>query len=821
MKRKKRLWPNLCCVALAWMVASTVALADERAPVIAVTPFKQYFDMGNGWDRQIVTVRDQVVAELVRDYDCVVLNRSCSYSLALEDAVKRLSAISELEFKPEALYGTDLSFTGIFQPGVTNVECVLRMADLRAGKSGASQTITVGVRSIAGCAPLIARAIAQAAGIAQRAEPRPPEAAPNVRRTWTALPFAVTVGRQSLLERGGGLGAELRLRAEAVVQQDTRVRLVDHAALDAVLKEHVSAGQDDGADFGRVSRLVGADRVLLGLISAEPGTSLRVDLLAVDAQSTEVLAAHTSRCATPDALGQEVEKAAGALLKSVSAPSALAPASAEQRAREAHLCLDSAAADAGTGSLSGNLAVMEYAEMAYLVARDNPEVIGAIVKTLSRCTVAKHAMPKAVKVRIAEVADKLIRPYPEIADSPEILLARAKAHVASGQYASGYRLIDRYAKAYPAQMGEDARRVMGECHLELGRPREALACLDKDDDHFLALQIRARAKRALGDEAGEFEVMGTMTHFQLSELLGRYLELLAKNKGPGAAVAFINESMRKDAWLSPRTDIQFLLAKYSLAAGDRAGAALLCQRLWDEGKANNWSWYYVDNNATFKKQLEELKAQAGESDEKWLKACEVKPFPAACALYIQPLGTLDTNLLEQTRASVQEFFGARTEILPVIELTKDEPSYIKESNKYDAARLLPDTLKRLKVPADALAVAMVTRENICADGYAWIYSRRVKNGILCSCFVWLKQNQKVRQICLRNSVIGNISNTLALKGRFPCITASTGDATSSLKMKVAFCADVQEKYKALDLSEEQLKSLELFKAAGATIVTKP
>ena len=60
--------------AMSVLIATVVvaAQAAERVPVVAVTPFKQFFDMGRGWDAQVMAVRDQVVAELVRDYDCVV-----------------------------------------------------------------------------------------------------------------------------------------------------------------------------------------------------------------------------------------------------------------------------------------------------------------------------------------------------------------------------------------------------------------------------------------------------------------------------------------------------------------------------------------------------------------------------------------------------------------------------------------------------------------------------------------------------------------------------------------------------------------------------
>jgi uncharacterized lipoprotein YajG len=45
--------------------------------------------------------------------------------VALEDAIRRFSAISEQATQPEALYGADYAVTGMFQAGVTNIECVL------------------------------------------------------------------------------------------------------------------------------------------------------------------------------------------------------------------------------------------------------------------------------------------------------------------------------------------------------------------------------------------------------------------------------------------------------------------------------------------------------------------------------------------------------------------------------------------------------------------------------------------------------------------------------------------------------------------------
>jgi tetratricopeptide (TPR) repeat protein len=794
------------------------AQAAERVPVVAVTPFKQFFDMGRGWDAQVMAVRDQVVAELVRDYDCVVLNRSYSYSVALEDAIKRLSAISETDSKPEIPYAADYSFTGMFQPGVTNVECVLRMADLRGGGAGSSSSrvVTVGVSAVDRSAPLIAREIAQAVGAAPRIGSGAYEGAGASARVWAALPFMLSgAGKDN-----PNLSAELRLRAEIALQSDSKVRLVDRTAFEKILGEQTMGVLSDARDAGRAARMVGADHLLLGRVTAERGNGFRIDLLCVDAVTAEVLSAVTARSHSQDSLGSDVEKAAVSLLAALRTPSRLSAALSDQRTREARLYLETACADAKMHALSGNLAVIEFAEMAYLVARDSPVVVGEIVKALRTCNCYENRTSVKFKGQVAEVADRIIRPFPDVARSADVLLARAQAHAAGGNFEIANGLIRQFCEAYPDRMDADVRRVRGECLLGLGQPRDALAALAKDDDHFRTLLIRLRAFRALGDEEQEFALMDTMTHFQLRDLFARYLELLAKRKGPKSAVEYIDLSMKRDMWLSARPDIRFLQAKFSLRAGDQARAAGLCQQLRDEGQSNNWTWFYVSDNRAFKAQLESLKQETGASEEMWLKACEVQPFPAECALYLQPLGTVDTNLLERTRASVQTFFGARTEILPMLVLTKEERSYLKESNKFDAAQLLPDTLKRMSVPGDALGVAIITRENICADGYSWIYSRRVGCGVLCSYYVWMKQSQKVREICLRNSVIDNMSLTLGLKGRFPCITAGTGDSTSSMKKKFAYCPDVQKQYKSLNLADEQRRVIEMFKTAGVTIVVK-
>ena len=808
--------PVLTAMLMAFAAA---LLAAEREPVIAVTPFRQSFDQWKGWDRQLLTVRDQVVSELSRNYACVILNRSHGYSLALEDAVKRLGAITEPTAAPPAFYCADYSFTGYFQVGVKGVECVLTFADLREKAPKESlRSVVVSAPSVDASAPAVAAAIAQAAALDRRAAAKP--SSPDVAHTWIVLPPVVLGSQKEGPGEAEALPKNLSLRMEAALQQNPRVKLVDHTAIDAVLKEQALATLD-ASGYGTVCRLAGAERALLASASAEKDDALHVELLAVDAATAQIVAASTLKGVPRADAGDAVASAVQALLEAVRPPVPLASADAAQREREARLYLASAKSDSRSNALSAQLAAIEYAEMVYLVARDNPAVVCDMSRLLCKACRFSASMSKTVRGRVAEIADKIVGPCGDLADVPDLLLARAQAYAAGGEYESAHRLIVRFTKAYPGRVDKDVRNVLGECLLEMGRPREALEAIGADNQDYQAPDLRIRANRMLRDDAGAFAVMEKMSPYKLKGRTDEFFTLLAKVKGPQAVVDYVRQCISRDKSFATENMMQYHHAVNLLATGDRKGAAELCQRLLDVGKANNWVYFDAGDNKVFRQKLEALQAQTGPSGEVWLKACEVQPVPASCALYLQPLGALDTNLLEKVRSGVQTFFGARTEILPALELTHQERSYLKESNKYNVLQLIPDQLKRLKVPSDALAVVMITRENMRDDAYTWVNYRMLGLGIVISYHVWQREKEIVRTILLRNTAIKTISNQLGVKSLYPCITGWTHDCLSARMMKFAYSPEAQEQYKKLDLAAEQGKVIEQFRKAGSTVVAKP
>lgn len=828
MQANKRVRTFLAFAVLSGCVFSVSA--RENAPVVAVAPFKQFFDLEHGTDEQIRAIRDRVVIELLRNYDGVVLNRSYGYSVALEDAVKRLSAISEQKSGAEMPYGTEYAFAGMFQKGAEKgFECVLRVADIHGKdrESGrrlpSTHSVTIAIPAIDQSAPLIADAIAREAGLRRREkdERRATDAAVSS-YTWAVLPFASTHAAKQRLKKPDGSSfdrTEVVLRTELALQKDTRAKLVDRSSFEQVLDEKTRLALDEAYAAEQGARLAGVDRLLLGRISAFKKDGVRIELLGVDTRTAEVLAGTVKECENTADLGSAVEEAVGELVASMRVPRHFAPALAATRAQEARFYLEMAQEDAQTHAFSGKRSAIELAEMAFLVARDDPRVVGEIVQTLARATIYEDIDTSVtMKKLMAETVDRIVKPYPELESSAPVLLARADMHTEGRDFEAAAKLIQELREKHPAQFTKEARRVAGLCLLENGQPREALDVLEKTDQHYKTLRIRLRAYRALEDEASEFKLMDTLTHFQLGGLEERYLELLAKHKGPQAVVDWLESSIDQDNRRSSRPDVRFNLAKHNLAAGNLRKAALQCQALLDEEKNGGWNGRFVHNPQAFKEQLLAMKEKAGTSEDMWLKACEVRPFPDKYAIYLQPLGESDPNLMEYVRNGVETFFGARTKLLPVLELTKEEPSYQQENNKYKAAQLLPDTVKRMHVPDDALAVVIMTREVIHAGGYGWIFHRRDGYGCICSYSMWQKRNQKTRELSLRNQVIAVMTLPLGLRGRFPCITGGGADTNASMQKKFAFSPEIQAKYKSLDLEDIHQRALEWFRKSGATII---
>lgn len=305
---------------------------------------------------------------------------------------------------------------------------------------------------------------------------------------------------------------------------------------------------------------------------------------------------------------------------------------------------------------------------------------------------------------------------------------------------------------------------------------------------------------------------------ELYQKLLLYCSHAARNGSPSAAANLIELAKYLDSWISPRCDLQLLQAEYYLKGGDKREAAVLCQRLWDDGEENSWNWSDVDDDQRFKLKLASLKEKAGASDEKWLMAREIRDFPTNSSFYLQPLGDVDANVIEEVRANVQSFFGAPAKVLTAMPLTHRERSFMVQEGRYDADHLRPDMIGKLRVPADAFSVVLITGEKMGTEHIGWIYSQSSENRHLISSFMWRDWHRHWQVVTLSRAVVSAISNQLNLRGTFPCVTTGSGDYDAIRRAKFAYSPEIQEKYRAVDLLAAKSKSIEDYKAWGATIV---
>lgn len=802
------------------LLAQCVLFADALPPVIAVAPFKTSIDL-EGW-QTVLLVRNQVAAKLWTDYDCILLNRSHGYSVSLEDSLKRLSAIGASDYQLEVIYTADTIFSGTFQTGLGNTyDCVIRMSDLVKGEPRNLRTITVKVPTIHDAAGPISEAIAKEMGLKRKSRNQSPVLGANKTPIGVVMPLMLIASDGMNAEDQARLKMELRLRAELALQNDNKIKIVDHAAIDKIIREHTMANLMDVPHFARISKLVGADYMLLGTVHVNKD-ECTTELMVVDSRSSEILSAVT-QSSLKDKLGDVIERLSRDIFETLAPPHPLVASTAQQRMREADFYLYMFSVEESALSSSGMMCMLEYAEMAYLVGRGNETVMRNIVLAAGDFCLSREKREKPFKQGLNVFAEKLIEMCPEFMTDSEVILSRAAAYAGEENFDKARSLIEKYYAQEPASKDVRARWVMAESLLAQGKAAEAVRYLDEIDDYMTHIQVLAvRIYNTLKDEDRERGALSRLSYKRLFDegLYERYLTLLAKKDGDRAVADLLEATMKRDSWFAEKVFVRLLVAEYGSKAGNKERAARICQQLLNEGKSHQWRWDYVEDNVSFKRRLENVQRQAGQVKESWLTACEIQPCPTNCAIYIQPLGDVDQKLLAKIKTAVKDFYGAKTEALPSIPLSREKDYYVASRNQFNAPLVLADVTRQIKLPDDALAVVMIMRESMFADNLRWSYMRREGRLVLVSYFMWASDGQAWCEIALRNSVVADVALTMNVKGgEYPCVTSGSDNAHSILRKKFAFSEPVQAKYKALDLSAEQQQNIDFFRKAGATIVS--
>lgn len=324
------------------------------------------------------------------------------------------------------------------------------------------------------------------------------------------------------------------------------------------------------------------------------------------------------------------------------------------------------------------------------------------------------------------------------------------------------------------------------------------------------------------DVIGEADVTDftTMIHDcpDLKDKLLRYCKAIKRYRGAGAAAELMDAALLFDGWLSPCSDLQLARAQYRFEGGDSPQAANLCQRLWDDGSSNSWDWSYVDDDRAFKSRLQALRDKVGEGREQWLKGREIRPFPQRYSIYLQPLGTIGSNTVQGVRERIEDFFGAKTTVLPTLPLTHQEWYYQKDRSRYDAAFLLEEMAKLTQVPDDAFAVVMITQDKMGASSHGWIYSTSDANLHLISSYPWSSWSRPSQVVTIGNAAISDIIHQLNIRGLFPCISCSSGDTDAKRRVRLGFSPEVQGQYRACNLEVVGRISVEGLRKRGILVV---
>lgn len=749
------------------VLLATPARAGTAGVVLAVSPFRN-LDYGSQMlEHEVVGARDRVVAQLVRQYDCFVCNRTRGFDTAVEQSRGELASIEKAAVDAPAVRQADYVVSAFFRMNEGQLECVVLYSDLSKGTNATPVQIAFLADSLSQAVDQVPGKVAQALSLRARPEARESLDGQTQTQTWVVLPFVVA-DRKSTRQSGRRdasvfkertLESDFAIRAELALQKSGLIgRLVDHASLASVLEETkvamVSGRSDDYADA--IARLVGADRVVLGSVGKCAG-AYWLSLFILDAKTATVLASVSKRFPSMADAQEGLSSLVPELVRLNGPAPGFVAADSVRRAQEAELYLFQA--DEGREPLrqvtpaSCGEAVMANCEAAYLLAKDNPGMryrIGAYL--LSRIvrpnTPWRHLArgegrrprysPDAQdslwtsfapgfsdvgRYRAAQLACDLMAAVDDSPATPGPLLHRARALILLGRIQEADAAVARHRKESPDSQRSSAILLQAKCAHEEGRDDEALRLVDEfhgmgeqtQESQELLRLVRAPS----ADKLSEYAAIKAETKRPLDDRLPELMPLMREIDGPQASLAYL-ASLPVTWRASPEYRLE--LARTCLAAGDRDGAILASKSLleWDdlrdrlppaEDFTGNWKADERERTDAARAVLAAATADDGAVVADPFKLPrDVRTLRPDQKLYLLPSDRTSEMLLGKIAAVAGKALGLPVEVLPQAPLDTNTVDRMSEQIKYRSIPLAESMLRASSIPEDAVCVVCVTAE---------------------------------------------------------------------------------------------------------------
>ena len=656
-----------------------------------------------------VTLRKEIIYQLVQNYDCIVLSRSNGFPILEEQryAVSVDEDPSAFPYPPAADY---LSICSIRDDGL-EISFELNYTKITGARDADVKQLNIKFKNNSELreqgAIQIADALARAlklksASIAPKVETK------NKSKTWAVLPFELILEG----EQGSGM---------------TPSRLVDVAydAIGAALPLSETVDPDDlqaasnslftGATERKAAELgkqLAADYLLLGSV-VEFASGYRADIQAVRCADAAVIG--VSRATAGDwpsletALARDIER----LIPRLSNVPDIKIAEEEACLEEASVFLGIADTLAFTSRRDPwvKYQAARTFQVAAMLSQDTTQECRVInrlhVSIINHPLMYDYAkdweelqQPLSVEMHNNWLIDE-IEAMAALAKDCETKAALLEALDKAGQWEAAYKLMHEIMREQNTDFTEEDRRAADRLRITSlsGNTSEAEAFFDKLSPEIrkqftliqAALHFR-RNQQPQREYAAMKERLVKNEWRTIDGGFGRFCELMKRYEEPERRIELLGQIPRKF-----QKDPHIMVLRYQsyseleMTAEAKELAAILLKRS-DIG---------TGGHATQKAFKHELRELIG-SDAAWPPASAIQNIPNEYKMYLQPVGDYPRHILEEAAKRAGDFFGCDFVVRDTIPIPTARSVYYKDMKKYVAVPLLRRFVTARPPPPDAI-----------------------------------------------------------------------------------------------------------------------
>lgn len=711
-------------------MASFTCFAEKEKPVvIALAPF---CDFSTCEPAAIMALRDKVTANLLQNYNCIILSRSNGFALSTEHKLNIINQMGKDNAIPLFLPTADYALCGYFKvarrtPGKkysVDLGCTLLITDLHNNSNENFRKIDF----IPDEPTLYASDVTKEIVKALKLKPRKKQYQKQVgviNETWAVLPIKRLESKKSMNQPAD---RDLAINMELALQESGKLKqIVDHNEINTVLQELniTSLSNATESAAGSIAKLIGADKVIMGSVSKVhlKKPDLRIDLFLVDGKIGVIIDSITGK-ALPNKLNETVSNLVVKFTDRKHEIPELESGKKSLLEKEALLYknmlwhIKSIHNDIKYPFLSA------FTDIIYLLAQNNDKILYEVANRIVYDY--SFSAPKNRRMEIIKLVDVLLQNIKESSEYPRTIYFRAVTRMKLDSMRSeAIRLYKIHLKNNFEKDRKHIKVVHGYisyCESEINRNKNA---------EFYEKQLEYEKKNGLRiNQLGTYRDMDNEFFYEeeyklllwakkntLSKRsLLRLLQMTHYLKGPKQALVEANE-ISGSAVRCP--EYQLELAKIYFKLGDKQTAAMIIEGI-NRQKLIKSKWF---KGVLKKKQINEfddLSAKLQSVKKQWKRFPEVSTVSDKYKIYLQPVGSPDIELIKSTMPLIEDNMGFKVKLLPgMLPLPEDKYVFEKDSGKFQAIHLLERLQRITKIPDDAILVVYVTDKHLFTFGSRW------------------------------------------------------------------------------------------------------